>query len=194
VARRQTRRCFCVLRGRYQRRGTAPVLFERRQFGERAHPYGHVHRQHRADPRHGWRPAGQGSGRDCAGGLHHSKQWRLDHVRQIPELTACDTGHRLAAITLRHGPKMAGERGLRSANQFVNGPSPERAATTRMRRSRASAEIRLQPKSAFGAAKSMKASSFSGSSSPEIDNVDGQQQASPPHPLPRQEPYSPRSP
>src|SRR5579884_3070533 len=31
---------------------------------------------------------------------------------------------------------MAGERGLRSANQFVNGPSPERAATTRMRRLR----------------------------------------------------------
>jgi hypothetical protein len=29
-----------------------------------------------------------------------SKQWRLDHVRQIPELTACDTwGHGLAAIT-----------------------------------------------------------------------------------------------
>ena len=46
--------------------------------------------------------AGQGSGRDRAGGIHHSKQRRLDHVRQIPELTACDTGdHRLAAITLR---------------------------------------------------------------------------------------------
>src|SRR6516164_7803184 len=39
-----------VLRGRYQGRGTAPVLLERRQFGERAHPF--VHRQHRAAPRH----------------------------------------------------------------------------------------------------------------------------------------------
>jgi hypothetical protein len=101
VARRQTRRCLRVLRGRYQGRGTAPVLLERRQFGERAHPYGHVHRQHRAAPRHGWRTPGQGSGRDGAGGIHHAKQWRLDHVRQIPELTADDTGdHRLAAITL----------------------------------------------------------------------------------------------
>ena len=97
----KTRRCLRVLRGRYQGRGTAPVLFERRQFGERAHPYGHVHRQHRAAPRHGWRTAGQGSGRDGAGGIHHAKQWRLDHVRQIPDLTACDTGdHRLAAINL----------------------------------------------------------------------------------------------
>ena len=42
------------------------------------------------DARHGWRPAGQGSGRDCAGGIHHAKQRRLDHVRQIPELTAGD--------------------------------------------------------------------------------------------------------
>ena len=106
VARRQTRRCLRVLRGRYQGRGTAPVLFERRQFGERAHPYGHVHRRHRAAPRHGRRPTGQGSGRNCAGGIHHSKQWRLDHVRQTPELTGCDTGdHRLAAITLRASPK-----------------------------------------------------------------------------------------
>ena len=31
--------------------------------------------------------------------------------------------------------KMAGERALRSPNQFVNGPSPERAAATRMHRS-----------------------------------------------------------
>jgi hypothetical protein len=97
------------------------------QFGERAHPHRHVHRQHRAAPRHGRRPAGQGSGRDRAGGIHHAKQWRLDHVRQIPELTACDAGnHRLAAITLRANPKMTGERGLSSATQFVNGPSPER--------------------------------------------------------------------
>jgi hypothetical protein len=36
--------------------------------------------------------------RDCAGGVHHAKQRRLDHVRQIPELTARDTaGRRLAA-------------------------------------------------------------------------------------------------
>ena len=101
VARRQTRRCLRVLRGRYQGRGTAPALLERRQSGERAHPYGHVHRLHRAAPRHGWRTAGQGSGRDRAGGIHHAKQWRLDHVRQTPELRGCDTGdHRLAAITL----------------------------------------------------------------------------------------------
>jgi hypothetical protein len=40
---------------------------------------------------------------DCAGGLHDAKQWRLGHVRQIPELTACDTAdHRPAAITLGH--------------------------------------------------------------------------------------------
>ena len=36
VARRQTRRCLRVLRRRYQGRGTAPVLLERRQSGERA--------------------------------------------------------------------------------------------------------------------------------------------------------------
>jgi hypothetical protein len=52
-------------------------------------------------PRHCRRPAGQDSGRDCADGIHHAKQWRLDHARQKPELTACDTGdNRLAAITL----------------------------------------------------------------------------------------------
>jgi hypothetical protein len=46
--------------------------------------------------------AGQGSGRDGAGGIHHAKRWRLDHVRQTSELTARDTGdYRLAAITLR---------------------------------------------------------------------------------------------
>jgi len=51
----------------------------------------------------GRRTAGQGSGRDCAGGIHHAKQWRLDHVRQTPELTAGDTGdHRLAPITVSH--------------------------------------------------------------------------------------------
>ena len=60
---------------------------------------GHVHRQHRAAPRHRRPPASQGSGRDRAGGIHHAKQWRLDHVRQTPELTACDTGdRRLTAI------------------------------------------------------------------------------------------------
>src|SRR5271155_5682253 len=57
-------------------------------------------------PRHGWRTAGQGSGRDGAGGIHHAKQWRLDHVRQTLKLTACDTGdHRLAAITLGARPE-----------------------------------------------------------------------------------------
>ena len=88
-----------------------------------------MYRQHRAAPRHGQRTASQGSGRDGTGGIHHAKQRRLDHVRQIPELTACDTGdHRLASITLSEGK--------RSANQFVNGPSPERAATTKIRRFR----------------------------------------------------------
>ena len=103
VARRQARRRLRVLRRRYQGRGTAPVLLERRQSGDRAHPHGHVHRQHRAAPRHGRRPAGQGAGRDRAGGVHHAQQRRLDHVRQTPELTAGDNGdHRLAAITLSH--------------------------------------------------------------------------------------------
>jgi hypothetical protein len=85
--------------------GYAQFFLERRQSGDRALPYGHVHRQHRAAPRHGRPPPGHGSGRDCAGGIHHAKQWRLDHVRQIPELTARDTGdHWLAAITLSHVP------------------------------------------------------------------------------------------
>ena len=56
------------------------------------------------EQRHGRRTPGQGSGRDCAGGIHHAQQRRLDHVRQIPELTACDTeitGSRRSAITLR---------------------------------------------------------------------------------------------
>jgi hypothetical protein len=97
---------FAFYAGDNQGRGTAPVLFERRQFGERAHPYRHVHRQHRAAPRHGWRTAGHGSGGDCAGGIHYAKQWRLDHVRQKPELTACDTGDdQLAAIILGLCPK-----------------------------------------------------------------------------------------
>jgi hypothetical protein len=60
--------------------GPAPVLLERRLSGDRSLPYGHVHRQHRAAPRHRWRPPGQSSGRDCAGGIYHAKQWRLDHV------------------------------------------------------------------------------------------------------------------
>ena len=67
-------------------------------------PYGHLHRQHRAAPRHGWRPAGQGSGRDGAGGLHHAKQWRLDHVRQIPELMAYGRGHRTICSKLYANP------------------------------------------------------------------------------------------
>jgi hypothetical protein len=107
VARRQTRRCLRVLRGRYQGRGPAPVLLERRQSGERAHPYGHVHRQHRAAPRHSWRTAAQGSGRDRAGGIHHAKQRRLDHARQTPELTACDNN---AGRDDRAGPAAGSER------------------------------------------------------------------------------------
>ena len=47
-----------------------------------------VHRQHEQLRRTAdGREAGEGPGRDCAGGIHHSKQRRLDHVRQIPELT-----------------------------------------------------------------------------------------------------------
>jgi hypothetical protein len=92
AARRQTGGYLRVLGRRYQGRGTAPVLFARRQSGDRALPHRHVHRQHRAAPRYGWRTAGQGSGRDRAGGLHHAQLRRLDHVRQPPELTACDTG------------------------------------------------------------------------------------------------------
>ena len=87
VARRQTRRCLRVLRGRYQGRGTAPVVLERRQSGERADADGDVHRLHRATARHGRRSAGHGSGRDGAGGIHHAKQRRLDHVREVAELT-----------------------------------------------------------------------------------------------------------
>ena len=37
-------------------------------------------------PRHGWRTAGHGSGGDRAGGIHHAKQWGVDHVRGEPEL------------------------------------------------------------------------------------------------------------
>ena len=62
VARRQTRRCLRVLRGRYQGRGTAPVLLERRQFGERAHPYGHVHGRR---PVHARRAARQNRRQRC---------------------------------------------------------------------------------------------------------------------------------
>jgi hypothetical protein len=108
VARRQTRRCLRILRGRYRVKGL--------------HPYGHVHRQHKAAPRRGWRTPGQGSGRDGTGGIDHAKQWRLDHVRQIPELTASDTGdHRRAASgavgsmphllpTSRHAPQTQGRQ------------------------------------------------------------------------------------
>jgi hypothetical protein len=73
-------------------RAVRPAKAKRRQSGDRALPYGHVHRQHRAAPRHRRRTPGQGSGRDGGGGLHDAQQRRLDHVRQIPELTACDSG------------------------------------------------------------------------------------------------------
>jgi hypothetical protein len=119
VARRQTRRRLRVLRRRYQGRGTAPVLLERRQSRDRAPAYGHVHRQHRAAPRHGRRPPGQGSGRDRAGGIHDAKQRRLDHVRQIPELTASDTGdHRFAAIPLSACLKSACSQSSAATGRF----------------------------------------------------------------------------
>ena len=89
----------------YQGRGTAPVLFERRQSGQWAQPHGHVHRQHRASSSSAAPPAPARSRfgpADTALAAFHSKRRRLDHVRQIPELTGCDTGdHRLAAITLK---------------------------------------------------------------------------------------------
>ncbi len=88
VAWREARRGLRVLRRRYQRRGPASLLLQRRQSGERAHPHRHVHRQHRAAPRHRGPAAGQGPGRDRAGGVHHPQQRRLDHVREVPQLTA----------------------------------------------------------------------------------------------------------
>ena len=78
---------FAFYAGDIRVEGPHPFCSSGRQFRERAHPHGHVHRQHRAAPRHGWRTAGRGSGRDCAGSIHHSKQWRVDHVWQTPELT-----------------------------------------------------------------------------------------------------------
>ena len=82
---------FAFYAGDIRVEGPHPFCFERRQSGDRALPHRHVHRQHRAAPRHRRRPPGQGAGRDRAGGIHHAKQWRLDHVRQIPSLTAGDT-------------------------------------------------------------------------------------------------------
>jgi len=52
-----------------------------------AAPVRDLHRQHRAAPRHRRRTASRCLGRDCAGGLYHAKQRRLDHVRQITEPT-----------------------------------------------------------------------------------------------------------
>ena len=44
-----------------------------------------------------------GFGQRLRWGIHHAEQRRLDHVRQIPELRACDTGgRRLAAVALGH--------------------------------------------------------------------------------------------
>jgi hypothetical protein len=71
---------FAFYAGDIRVEGPHPFLLERRQFGNRVPPHGHVHRQHRAAPRHGRRAAGQGSGRDRAGGIHHAKQWRPDHL------------------------------------------------------------------------------------------------------------------
>ena len=78
---------FAFYAGDIRVEGPHPFCSSGGNLGERAHPHGHVHRQHRATPRHGRRPAGRGSGSDGAGGLHHAKQRRLDHVRQILELT-----------------------------------------------------------------------------------------------------------
>jgi hypothetical protein len=129
VARRQTRRRLRVLRWRYQDRGTAPVLLERRQSVNRALPHRHVHRQHRAAPRHGRRTPGQGAGRDGARGIHHAKQWRLDHVRQTRELTAGDAGdRRLAAITTRssRSPPSAARSGGRNRSRCSSAGSAAR--------------------------------------------------------------------
>jgi hypothetical protein len=115
VARRQTRRCLRVLRRRYQGGGPHPFCSSGGNLGNGRTRTAMYTDSIEQAPRHGGRTAGQGSGRERASGIYHSKQWRLDHVRQIPELTACDTGDdRLAAIALGPWPKMAGERGLSS--------------------------------------------------------------------------------
>jgi hypothetical protein len=50
--------------------------------------------------------------RDSAGGIHHAEQWRLDHVRQIPELTARDTGdHRTRRSLSDPDPKWLASQG-----------------------------------------------------------------------------------
>ena len=61
---------------------------ERRQFGERALYTDSIEQLRDAAGARQVRVRG----RDCAGGIHHAKQRRLDHVPQIPELTTCDTG------------------------------------------------------------------------------------------------------
>ena len=98
VARRQTRRCVRALRGRYQGRGIAPALLERRQSGERAHPHGRLG--------FGQRPRWGHSPRQAVG---------VDHVWQIAELRDCETrSQRLAAITLSHVPELTKQRGFAS--------------------------------------------------------------------------------
>ena len=51
-----------------------------------------MYRLHRAASRDGWRTAGHGSGRDCAGGVYDAEQWGVDHVWETPELRGCDSG------------------------------------------------------------------------------------------------------
>ena len=53
--------------------GPHPFCSSGGNLGAGALPYGHVHRQHRAAPRHSRRAAGQGSGRDRAGSIRHAK-------------------------------------------------------------------------------------------------------------------------
>ena len=80
---------FAFYAGDIRVEGPHPFCSSGGNLGNRAHPYGHVHRQHRAAPRHGRRPAGQGSGRETAlAAFTTPSRPAAGHVRQTPELTA----------------------------------------------------------------------------------------------------------
>ncbi len=107
---------FAFYAGDIRVEGPHPFCSSGGNLGTGRLPHRHVHRQHRAAPRHRRRTPGQGSGRDRAGGLHHAQQWRLDHVRQIPELTACDTGARLRSLDARRHVGVVLDRSLRTVD------------------------------------------------------------------------------
>jgi len=58
-------------------------------------------------PRHGWRTAGHGSGRDCAGGIHHAEQWGVDHVRETPELRGCGAEAQAGSASVSNPARVA---------------------------------------------------------------------------------------